>query len=185
MTVNIPSLDATINLFGEIDRPMFDNFYEQLKSAQKSNAPIILTLTTSGGEADTARRIALEIKILREKKKREIFFLGKTTVYSAGTVIMSAFPRQCRFLTNDTVLLIHERRIERDVKFDGPMRNNIETAEELLAEFRNAQMLEKRDYAALAEGSNLTANELSQKAMTNWYVTANEALKLGLIEGVI
>ena len=88
-------------------------------------------------------------------------------------------------MTDDAVLLVHERRLKKEVKFDGPMRNNIETAEELLAQFRNAQMIEKRDYAALSKGSNIDADEVIKRAMSNWYVTADEAKKLGFIEGIV
>src|SRR5690606_20949780 len=119
------------------------------ENAEKKDGPLILCLTTLGGDPDAARRMALEVRLLHEKKGRDIYFLGKTTVYSAGVIVMAAFPKQYRFLTDDAVLLVHERRIKKDVKFDGPMRNNIETAEEALAEFRNAQMIEKRDYRAL------------------------------------
>jgi ATP-dependent protease ClpP protease subunit len=82
-------------------------------------------------------------------------------------------------------LLIHERRLDRDVKFNGPMRTNIEIAEEILEQFKTAQLLEKRDFEALAEGSLMDAEEITAKAMGNWYLTADDALRLGLVQGVI
>ena len=181
----IPSIDPDIRLYGEIDDEMYEDFYKQLKEAENKDGPIILCLTTPGGEADAVRRMALEIRLSHEKKGKEIYFLGKTLVYSAGIVLMSAFPKQYRFLTDDAVLLIHERRLKKEVKFDGPMRNNIETAEELLAQFKNAQMIEKRDYAALSKGSHMSADEVIEKAMSNWYVTAQEALDIGFIAGIV
>lgn len=98
---------------------------------------------------------------------------------------MAAFPKEYRFLTDDAILLIHERRVEKEIKINGPMRNNIETIEEKLAEFKNAQLVEKRDYRALAKGSKLSAEDVIERAMTNWYVTAEEALDLGFIQGIV
>lgn len=182
---SIPSIEVDVKLHGDVDMDMYHHFCEQLKEAEQKTGPIILSLTTSGGEADIARRMAIEIRLLHEKKNREIYFLGKTVVHSAGVVILAAFPRKYRFVTDDTVLLIHERRLEKTVEFNGPMRNNIETAEELLAQFKNAQMLEKRDYAALAKGSFIGADEVIENAMSNWYVTAEQALDIGFIEGIV
>lgn len=181
----IPSIDPDIRLYGEVDDKMYEDFYQKLKDAEKKDGPIILCMTTPGGDADAARRMALEIRLTREVKKKEIYFLGKTIVYSAGIVLMAAFPKEYRFLTDDAVLLIHERRLKKEVTFDGPMRNNIETAEELLAQFKNAQMIEKRDYDHLSRGSNMSAAEVIKKAMSNWYVTAQEAEDIGFIAGIV
>jgi hypothetical protein len=55
---------------------------------------VVLELTTEGGDADGARRMALEIRLCREWHNRDTYFVGKTVVMSAGITIMAAFPRQ-------------------------------------------------------------------------------------------
>lgn len=181
----IPSLEPDIRLYGDVTDEMFETFYKELKDAEKKGGPIILCLTTSGGDPDAARRMAMEIRLSHEKKGKEIYFLGKTIVYSAGMVIMAGFPKEYRFLTDDAVLMVHERRVKKTIQIDGPMRNNIGTLEEKLAEFKNAQMLEKRDYRDLARGSNLAPDEVIKRAMTNWYITAQEALDFGLVQAIV
>ena len=42
-------------------------------------------------------------------------FLGKTLVASAGVTVMAAFPKDKRWLTRDAALLIHGRRIVKDL----------------------------------------------------------------------
>ncbi len=180
-----PSIEPDVRFYGEVDDEMYEDFYKQLKEAEKKDGPIIVCMTTPGGDPDAARRMGMEIRLSHEKRGKELYFIGKTIVYSAGIVLMSAFPKEYRYLTDDAVLLIHERRIKKEVTFDGPMRNNIETVEELLANFKNAQMIEKRDYAALSKGSTMQADEVIKRAMSNWYVTAQEAEKIGFIAGIV
>ena len=56
---------------------------------------------------------------------RRLVFVGKTAVYSAGCTFMAGFPRADRYLTADTVLLIHCRQASETISFDGPIRAHI------------------------------------------------------------
>jgi hypothetical protein len=49
-----------------------------LDSPLKVEGQIAVELTTSGGDADLARRIGMDIEIATEHFGREIFFIGKT-----------------------------------------------------------------------------------------------------------
>lgn len=40
-------------------------------------------------------------------------------------------------------------------------------------------------FTELAEGSTLSAEEVSKRAADNWYVTASEALEHGLVAGLV
>lgn len=42
-----------------------------------------------------------------------------------------------------------------------------------------------KDFANLILGSNVTMDEVLQRAPSNWYIEASEAKELGLIEDVI
>lgn len=183
--MKLPHLDPDIRIYGDINDSKVESFFEQMENARKKKGPIVFELTTIGGDADAGRRIALDIKLCRELDNRDLYFLGKTTVYSIGAVIMSAFPQQRRFLTRNTRLLIHERRITKDVKFDGALSSCIQTAEELLSQFKTGYDIAKEDFKDLAEGSKISADEILIRAKSNWYITTEEALKLQLIAGVI
>jgi ATP-dependent Clp protease, protease subunit len=180
----LPSLEPDIRLLGGIDEGLLQRFLDQAAKLPPGEGPVVLELSTVGGAADTARRLAQEIRMLRES--REVFFLGKTYVYSAGITVMAAVPAPNRFLTRDTVLLVHERRIDRTVQLTGALRSAMAVTQDLLAELEIGQQLERRGFEELVRGSQLSADALLQRLMKkDWYMPAEEALSLGLVGGLV
>ncbi len=180
----LPSLQPDIRLLGSVDEPMLQSFLDQTSRLAEGDKPVVLELSTSGGEADTARRLAQEVRMLADS--RGVFFLGKTYVYSAGITIMSAVPPSRRFLTPDTVLLIHERRMEKTLQLNGALRSAMAVVEDLRAELQIGQKLERQDFERLVAGSALSADELLERVLhKDWYVTADEALSLRLVAGLV
>jgi ATP-dependent protease ClpP protease subunit len=179
----LPSLKPDIRLLGGIDEQMIQNFLDQSDKLE-GDAPLVLELTSMGGEADSARRLAQEIHLLG--LQRELFFLGKSYVYSAGISLMAAVPPSHRFLTRDTILLIHERRMDRTVQLAGALRSAIAVTRDLLAELEMGQQLERRGFERLVAGSQLGADELLARVLErDWYMTADEALELQLVAGLV
>ncbi len=177
---------ADIRLFGNVNDAMLGDFLAQLDAARQRTGALLLEITTTGGDADVGRRIALEVRLLRESRGEPVHFLGKTVVYSAGVTVMSAFAPADRWLSADAVLLIHERKMEKTVQMSGALRACVAVARDLLAEIENGQMLERQGFEELIRGSRLTIDEVMQRTQTaNWYIPAAEALRLGLIAGVI
>lgn len=174
-----------IRLYGSIEPATVTHFLDQLAPLRAGREPIVLELTTEGGDAEAARRIALEIRLCRQWHKRETYFVGKTNVLSAGMTIMAAFPRNRRFVTADTVLLVHERRIQRTINLNGPIRADMQMLREALAELESAQRLEQEGFADLAADSRLSTEELYRRAADNFYLSAQEAAALGLVAGII
>jgi ATP-dependent protease ClpP protease subunit len=173
-----------IRLFGTMDDDLYRTFSNDLHQLLDGNEPIVVELTTIGGEADTGRRIALDLRLAHEAG-REIFFVGKTIVYSAGVTVMAAFPAACRYLSRDCMLLIHGRRIDKQVHFYGPLQSNMQIAEEMLAQLRAGMELEREDFEQLIQGSDLNLDEVMKRAQGSWYLSAREALSHRLIAGVI
>jgi ATP-dependent Clp protease, protease subunit len=183
--MDLPRLDPGVRLYGTVDETMLQNCLDQLDAASKRDDPVVLELTTLGGDADIARRIGLEMRLLRESGRRITRFVGKSAVYSAGVTIMASFAPGDRFLTRDTRLLIHGRRVDKQVKFSGPLRESVGRAKRLIAEFENGLAAEEEDFAALIVGTRIDREYLMERAASNWYLTAREALDLGLVAGVI
>jgi ATP-dependent protease ClpP protease subunit len=177
-------LEPNVRIYGPIDHQTVRDFLAQIERVSKSGAPLVLELTTEGGDADAARRLALELRLFR-KRQQEIYFVGKTVVMSAGATIMAAFPRQHRYLAEDAVLLIHERRLQKSLDLNGPIHADLQIVREMLAQLEMAQKLEKDGFAELAHGSKITGEELYERATTNLYLTARQALELELIRDVI
>jgi ATP-dependent protease ClpP protease subunit len=178
-------ISPQIRLYGSVDETMFGDFLRQLDAALKGEDPVILELTTSGGEADMGRRIALQIRLCRQYLKREMIFVGTTTVYSAGVTIMAAFPNTHRYLARDTALLIHGRRTEKEELQGGPLLAVLQVARSKVAELEKGIQLEQQGFSELIAGSDVSGEEIHRCAETNWYLTADEALKRRLVAGLI
>jgi len=178
-----------IRLIGQVGEEMVRDYLTQFEKIEKTRRfrknIFVLELTTYGGKADYGYRIAEEIRLAREYYNKDPIFLGKTFVYSAGMTILAAFPRHKRYLTRHTTLLTHERRIEEDVKFLGPLVANIQVAKEILADFENGKRIQNQNFSQLIEGSSVALEEILKRAETGWYITAEEALERHLIEALL
>jgi ATP-dependent Clp protease protease subunit len=184
----LPKTSSDIRLFGEVDDAMLHEFFRQQSASDATGATgaLVLELMTNGGEADTARRIALEIRLWRDATGRDFYFLGKTCVFSAGVTIMSAFPTERRFLTRDTWLLIHERKLTKKVRLNGSLRSCMMQAQDLVAEIESGMAMERAAFAALVVGSKVTEESLMEHVMNQgWYMPASEAVDVGLVAGMV
>lgn len=176
-------LERSIRLHGPVDEDLRRSFYEQLEAAPLDR-PLVVEVFTLGGDADVGRLIACEIKLQREYNGRQTVFLGRSTVYSAGVTIMSAFEKQTRFLSRDAALMIHGRQLEKTMHISGSIRSSIPNVRSLLAQMEKAVELERQDFIDLAAGSLLSPDEVFDRSETNWYLTAHDALDHGLVEGL-
>ena len=105
----------TIRLSGSVGYPMVASFFDQLLPVLEVEGSILVELFTDGSDAEIGRRLAEEVRLLRIQMRRDVWFLGKTLVASAGITVMAAFPKDKRWLTRDAALLIHGRRIVKDL----------------------------------------------------------------------
>lgn len=175
-----------VSLLGEVNEAMVSTLLEHLSGIDDGDGPVVIELTTLGGDAEMARRMVLEIDIARQRlAPRRLVFVGKTTVYSAGITVMSAFAREDRYLAQDAVLLIHVRQLEKTLQVDGPMRESLSQVEALVHQMKTGMKLEEGNFARLLKGSTLQLDDVLQRALYNWYISADEAAELGLVAGVL
>lgn len=175
-----------VRLNGPVDDAMLRAFLDALAAAEGGGqGPLVLELTTSGGDADVGRRIATDVRLFRERTGRRTVFLGKSIVYSAGVTILSAFPRTDRWLARGTMLLIHCRQLNRSLQFEGPLKGARLRVEALLDEIDAGLEVEEQDFDELVAGSGVPVSELLERAQSGWYVRADEALQRGLVAGLI
>jgi ATP-dependent protease ClpP protease subunit len=173
-----------ISLVGDIDKFSVERFLDQLGAAEKAGGDIVLEVTTEGGDPEMARRIVLEIDHARTRLPGRFLFLGKSVVYSAGITIMSGFPCRDRWLAEDTVLMIHGRKLDQTVELSGPIRASLPMVEALRAQIHTAVCLEERGFQRLIDDCDIRLEELREKALHNWYLTGEEALERRLIGGI-
>jgi len=176
---------ATIRLSGSVHHPMVTSFFDQLLPVLAVEGAILVELFTDGGDAEIGRRLAEEVRLLRQQHGRDMWFLGKTLVASAGVTIMAAFPKDRRWLTSDTALLIHGRRMTKDLHLEGPLGSCRRVLEEMIADIDHGLRLEQRGFTELIEGSGVDAEEIGRRAYGGWYLSAEEALSRALVAGLI
>ncbi len=182
---NYPLLaNPQIQLHGPVDNFMYENFKTQLANCHGEN-PLVVSITTLGGDPEMARAMGDSIRLLREYTGRETLFLGKVAVYSAGATFMSAFPADKRFLTRNSRLMIHERIMNSTITLSGPLNTLSPVLHAKLNEIEDSIRIQDEGFAALVEGTSVTLDELKAKAPSNWYIEAEEARALGLVLDII
>jgi len=174
-----------ISINGSITDETLSFFLGRLETIRANGEDMILELNTGGGDADVARRIALEIRLFVRHSGHSAYCVGKTRVYSAGVTILAAFPKWCRYLTADAVLLIHERRLDDIISLKGPLKSCVQIVREQLAMLETAEQLEMEGFRELVNGTSLSVEELYDRATKNCYLHADEALKDGLVESIL
>jgi ATP-dependent Clp protease, protease subunit len=175
----------TIRLSGTIDGSAAASFLNQLMPVLNVPGSILVETFSSGGDAEIGRRLAEEVRLLRHRHGRDMWFLGKTLVASAAVTFMAGFPRNRRWLTRDTTLLIHGRRLTRNLHIEGPLGSCRRVLEEIIADIDNGLQVEEEGFQELIEGSSVSLEEVRQRSYSGWYLRAPEALELGLIAGLV
>ena len=173
-----------IRLSGTIDEAMYRSFNDQVAAAP-TEGPLVLAITTLGGDPEVARAMAEDLRLLRDYRDRETLFLGKVAVYSAGATLMAGFPRENRFLTRGTRIMVHERIITRTINLEGPLRSCVATLKAALHEIEHSIRIEEEGFRALIDQSEIAFEDLRERAPENWYIEAEEARELGLVLDVI
>ena len=175
----------TVRLSGAIDEAAAASFLNQILPVLEVPGSIVVELFSPGGDADIGCRLAQEVRLLREAHGRDMWFLGKTLVASAAVTFMAGFSRDRRWLTRDTTLLIHGRRMMRDLHLEGPLGNCRRMLEEMIADIDNGLRVEDQGFAELIEGSAVSLEEIRRRSYGGWYLTASQALELGLVAGLV
>lgn len=175
-----------ISLMGQVDAAMAEALRDALRKQDRAGGgAVVVEITTAGGDAELVRRMVTDVDEARERlAPRRLVFSGKTLVYSAGTTLMSAFPKEDRYLSKDAMLMIHCRQLTKTVELDGPIRGSLPRVTALLHQLETGVALENQHFERLIEGSDVTMDELLEKTLFNWYVPAAEAVERGLVARV-
>ncbi|WP_426314430.1 ClpP family protease [Methylobacterium fujisawaense] len=172
-------------LSGAVDYDMYRDFRRQLGAAADREI-VVVELTTLGGDPEVARMMGEDIRFNSAMDPdRRFVFLGKAAIYSAGTTFMSFFARPNRYLTCGTRLMIHERKMNKQLQIEGPLTTCIASVTATLNEIQCSIAIQNEGFSNLIQGSDVTLDEVLKKAPSNWYLEAEEAKRRGLIEAVI
>ncbi|PBB88986.1 hypothetical protein EOA75_15565 [Mesorhizobium sp. M1A.F.Ca.IN.022.07.1.1] len=81
-------------------------------------------------------------------------------------------------------MLVHERRLEKELVLNGPIRSCLQIVREQLALLQTAERLENEGFEDLVEGSKISLEQLRDHALNNCYLMAERALELGLVADI-
>ena len=174
-----------IALSGAVDYAMYGNFRAQFADAPAEGL-VVIELSTLGGDPEVARMMGEDVRFHSDlSPERRFVFLGKAAIYSAGTTFMSFFARANRYLTRGTRLMIHERKLTKTIQLDGPLTTLVANVEATLNEIKASIAIQNEGFEHLIRESDVTMDEVLRRAPSNWYIEAQEAKALGLVEDVI
>jgi ATP-dependent protease ClpP protease subunit len=186
-----PKLPATafknpaVLLSGVVDYKMYLAFRGQFDNASNKDL-VVIELSTLGGDPEVSRMMGEDIRFATEMEPaRRFVFLGKAAIYSAGTTFMSFFARENRYLTRGSRLMIHERKLTRTLNIEGPLTACRANVQATINEIECSIEIQNEGFQNLVNGSSVTLEEVIRRAPSNWYVEAQEALQLGLVEAVL
>ena len=147
---------------------------------------VVIELSTLGGDPEVARMMGEDVRFASETEpERRFVFLGKAAIYSAGTTFMSFFARENRYLARGTRLMIHERKLAKKLVIDGPLTTCVAVVRATLNEIECSIAIQNEGFENLVRNSNVSLDEVLEKAPSNWYLEANEAKERGLVEAVL
>ncbi len=174
-----------IMLSGEVGYPMYERFRDQF-AASLDNELVVIELSTLGGDPEVARMMGEDVRFHSDLQPDKRFvFLGKAAIYSAGTTFMSFFAKPNRYLTRGTRLMIHERKLSKTLQIAGPLTTCVATVQATLNEIQASIAIQNEGFENLIRGSQVTMEDVLRQAPSNWYIEAQEAQSLGLIEAVL
>jgi ATP-dependent protease ClpP protease subunit len=174
-----------IMLSGAVDYNMYQWFRTSLSNAPQQGL-VVVELSTLGGDPEVARMMGEDIRFHSDMHpERRLVFLGKTAIYSAGATFMGFFARENRYLTRGTRVMIHERALTKTIHLEGPLSTCIASLKASINEIEASIAIQNEGFGNLVLGSSLNVEDVIKRATENWYLEANEALQLGLVEAVL
>src|ERR1700710_2016510 len=149
-----------ILLSGSVDYDMYRDFRSQFDQASEQKL-VVIELSTLGGDPEVARMMGEDVRFHTEMTPdRRFVFLGKAVIYSAGTTFMSFFARCNRYLTPGTRLMIHERKLSKELMLDGPLTTCVATVKAALNEIECSIEMQNEGFANLIRDSRVTMDEV-------------------------
>ena len=174
-----------ILLGGPVDYDMYKDFRTKLDRSAKEGL-LVTELSTLGGDPEVARMMGEDICFHSENSPNCRFvFLGKAAIYSAGTTFMSFFAVENRYLTRGTRLMIHERKLDKNLHISGRLTTCVASVTATLHEIEASIAIQNEGFDNLIRGSKVTMDDVLSRAPGNWYIEANEAESLGLVSEVL
>ena len=136
--------------------------------------PIEFLISTSGGAVQDMFAIYDLMRLIREQREIHTYGIGK--VMSAGILLLASGTKGQRRMGKHCRIMLHHVMSSEA----GPLPN-------LQTTFKEAHVMEKMMFEAIAAETNLTVKELRHICAKNTdaFFTAEEAVKMGIVDTII
>jgi ATP-dependent protease ClpP protease subunit len=98
---------------------------------------------------------------------------------------MSFFIRENRYLTRGARLMVHERKMSKTLTIEGPLTTCVAALKATLHEIETSIRIQNEGFENLVRESGVALDEVIRRAPENWYIEAEEAKNLGLVQDVL
>ena len=135
--------------------------------------PFEIIVSTGGGNADDMMSIYDMMRMIRQDVDIETTGIGK--VMSAGTLLLASGTKGKRRIGKNCRVMIH-----------AVSGGSIGALHEITNEFKEMQKIQDAYIQCLADETNMTVRQIKKylKQKTNVYLTAEEAVELGLADEI-
>jgi ATP-dependent Clp protease protease subunit len=174
MSASQPSSDRIIFLSGDVNEHTISSIITQLISLASSNssAPIHLIVSTYGGSVDEMFSLYDTIKFL----PCPVYTIALGKVMSAGVLLLASGTKGKRMIGKNARIMIHS--------ISGAAHGNIF---EVMNDSKEMQRQQDLMMSALLSESKMTQPQIEKimKMGHDYYLTPEEAIKLGIVDKII
>ncbi len=158
--------DETLDLVKTIMRINHED--AKYKIPIEERVPIRIFIDTPGGHTQVMRSLIGAIKM----STTPVYTIVYCAAMSAGSYILAAGHK--RFAFPNSIILVHSG----NHGYQG-------TVEQVESAKKFYDKLDKRDNETFLANTSVSAGDLKRKGAIDWYMTAEEALKYGVIDRII
>ncbi len=185
---SLQELGILISLTGDVNETMvrqFDTAVEKLLSQEGSpnEKKATILLSTVGGSVLDGEALSERIRFISHFVDLRI--IAMTYVMSAGVRIFLALPRERRFVSPGTIIMIHPMRRTDDAASRQTIRERVQRLTEELLEARHAERREREWVKTLAKEMGVTYKTVRELWETSHRFSARQAVESGLASAVI
>jgi ATP-dependent Clp protease, protease subunit len=159
---------STYFIDGEVTPRMAGDLVRALHILEAIGEPITIHLSTPGGDMTAGLDMYDAIKAC----DIPITIIGRGEVMSMGAVILQAAP--VRLLTPNTTVLVHV----------GYGHTGSDLPENIVSQAKSCKRLSDRFYSIIGRRIGLSRQEMLERFRWDTFLTASQAVKLGLADGI-
>lgn len=146
------------------------NAYLQYYAVVDKRKPVYMYISSSGGDVIAGYSIIDQMEL----SPFPIYTIVRGCAYSMAAVIAAFGSKKCRFITNNSSMMIHESIFMPDIDTLELQKRKVE----FLSEEDDQKM------KCLSSRLNVRYNKLIDMSKKNYWMNAKEAIKIGFVDGI-